>query len=933
MRALFLLFMGIWLWGCEPRPLQIFLIDCAALHQNEAEPSCDLNEDHSLRLLVITVPSSRVSVWSGGSELVLTEIRSASEEKLFGLQVPPHATSLEIRSREGWFQRHAVRLTVRERAAHEAPWLTQARELLEVKSQPAAAELLLRQHLQDPGPVEWRALQLGLLADIAMEGNRRDSMELLDRAIAASMQANLPSIAIQHILRKSWLLSQRWHKFPEAEELLRENQSLFAALPETRAWELSQRALMRRAQGDLRGALALLAQAEASADRFANESARAEVLSQRATTLVMMGRIQEAVDYFATLSKSVSQPCRLGLLRATQGYTFIQARQALHPDDRLWIQLKPERYLEEAVEILRACRMPHALANALTNLAHAAAAAEKVEETERWLEEARRVLPQPDTELELEWTELTGKLSLWRRSWEAASERYKRLARLGMQQDQYESGWLARIGQAHAEEERDQFQARTLYQSAEDYLDQRSLELPLGAGRGSFLGRFERGTARYLDLLVRAGLLTEAVRVVRHARARGLWALGLLVRADALSPTERQRWEKALAAYRLARRELDEIIAEAAEDAEGPRRSLEREQQERVRNLLGLLESSLHLLGAAAESKSFREPDPREAMLTCHPGAVQTWHCFVWDQKGLRHLTLERMDALHLGPALLKVRDMMAGNERLTVIAYGELRRIDVHHLPWPGAVGGQLQQLGDTLSVVYALDLPWRNPSTEGGPKSALLLFDSQGRLPHTRRVVAPAAQALRAAGWEILAQSVGTMSLGEYEGRQHEDAPRLSGERLRGLLSQAGLFHFGGHGDYEPVGGWGHRLRTADGQGLLVGDILMLPLVPRRVLLFGCNTGQSAEESGSVEGLGLAQAFLLRGSAWVIATVHEVSDRVAADVAVRLYADQMGPHGIMDESPDPAAALWKVERKLKALSKDPQLLQDLAAFRVFVP
>jgi hypothetical protein len=154
----------------------------------------------------------------------------------------------------------------------------------------------------------------------------------------------------------------------------------------------------------------------------------------------------------------------------------------------------------------------------------------------------------------------------------------------------------------------------------------------------------------------------------------------------------------------------------------------------------------------------------------------------------------------------------------------------------------------------------------------------------------------------------------------------------RIRELLTNVKLFHYGGHGDYEPVG-WGHKLRIADGPGLLIGDILTLSAVPEQVLLFGCNTGHSAEENGGIEGLGLAQAFLLRGSAWVIATVREVSDQVAADMARAIYVDPPPGVGVAGFDPDPLALLRRAKQRLSKLGLDSSQREEISAFRVFVP
>lgn len=934
--------MGLAFWGCEPPPLQVSMLGCAVLHGGP-DPSCDLAESRVVRLLIVTAPEGEVTFVSDKGPVAVLKKTQGRGERLLQLTLPGGASQLEVQVTDGWFRGRTFHAAVRDRTAHEAPWLTEGRRLLD-ENQPVAAQAVLAKHIGAPEAslpaerAESQALAVGLLAEIALEDNRSDARELLDRAIRECKDAHLISAAGNYLLRKSWLLGKSLHRFNEAESVLRQEQPLFDQLPDAQTWALSQRALMRREQGDLRGALLLFNEAEALMNRLGNNVARAELNNQLGTTLVMMGRMQEADEHFSEATQLLADDCRRGKLLNTQGFTFFLAQKTLRPTDPMWSHFSPRPPLQEAAEIFRKCKMPADLSNALTNLAHLAAGEEEFSQAASWLQQAREALKQPDMGLAMEWTELDGELALSRQDPTAAEAHYKELARLGQAQDSYESVWLSHIGQARALEQRAPAAARAQYWRAEEYLDHRSLELPLGAGRGTFLGRFERGTARYLDLLVREGDLGEAVRVARHSRARGLMALGGLARAGALSPSERQRWDNALASYRQARRELDEIAAGAADEAEPQQRELEREQPARIRQLLGMIDEALPILGSSAAATPPRAAAAGELMLLCYPQGKPGWHCFAWDQDGVIYRPVARMDEQNLGTMLDEARDKLARAHRLTVIAYGEMREIEVHLLRLPGQ-NQPLEEQFERLEVVYALDLPGIGPATTDGEtaapslrKKALLVFDPQGRLPQSRRAAGPVTEALRNAGWEVVMQLAGVPRVGDYAGKLAEQ-PLLSSEKLRELLNEVALFHYGGHGDFEPVGGWGHKLRIAEGPGLLVGDIVMLKPAPERVMLFGCHTGYSAEESGRVEGLGLAQAFLLRGSHFVIATARRVTDRIAAEVAMALYADQERSRSITGETPAPARVLREVRRQLRGAGLTAEGTADLGSFRVFVP
>lgn len=918
------------LTACEPPPLSVTPLGCAPLHRNpDAEPSCDLPPSRVLRLLAACPPAATLTIKGNHGQPTITELQRSGDERVVRVEVPAGTTQLTIKAASRWSRGRELQLAVQDADVHAAPWLLQARALFEEKNQPKDAEELLRAHLGSTGPPELRAQALGMLADIARESNRSDTLALLDQAIDAAAAAHLPSAVAELTLRKTWVLCHHLQRCADAEALL-QVEPLFAQSPENRTWALSQRALLRREQGDLAGAVELLVQAESWAYRIVDDVARLEVTNQRATTLVMMGRVAEAEKLYAALAGDAADPCRRGQQLATQGYAWSLARRALRNDAARLAKLEPRPLLAQSAQMLAACRIPYALAHVLTNLAHLAAGDGDYAQVQELLAKARATMPQPDPNLQLEWLDLDGQVALSQRKFPEADKKYAELAGLSAGKG-YEPVWLALVGRARAQQESAPQEAQALYARAEAYLDERSLELPLGAGRGTFLGRFELGTAYYLELLVRTGALPAAVQLVRHARARGLWALSQLGRASAMSPAQRREWDAALADFRRARQQLDELTAAAGWDAELPAKALLAEQPQRQQQLHALLDDALRRLGSAPAQQEFRPPQADELMLTCHPGSGAAWHCFAWDRQGIRHFSLARMDAAQLAAGLSGIREKLTAARRLTVIGYGGMRAIDLHLLPWPGAK----RSLDEKLAVVYALDLPWLKPPPSQSANKALLIFDPQGQLPRLRRAAEPIGRALRAQGFTLVSLPAGAVRIGEYAGRPLAQ-PTAAVDSLPELLNQVTLFLYGGHGDYEPVGGWGHKLRTADGAGLLVDDILMLERGPQKVLLLGCNTGQSAEEVGGIEGLGLAQAFLIRGSAWTIATVRPVSDPVAAELAVAMVTSGKGLAGassVTSAADEPAALLEAARRTVLAKLGSDAARQELGAFRVFVP
>jgi cellulose synthase operon protein C len=144
----------------------------------------------------------------------------------------------------------------------------------------------------------------------------------------------------------------------------------------------------------------------------------------------------------------------------------------------------------------------------------------------------------------------------------------------------------------------------------------------------------------------------------------------------------------------------------------------------------------------------------------------------------------------------------------------------------------------------------------------------DPQGNLPASVREAGVVSAALRGQAWTA-------DTLRGEEARE---------EVVRPALGRTDLFHYAGHGTFSGFGGWESVLPLAGGTRLTLGDVLTLGRPPSWVVLSGCETGRSGADA-PVEGLGLAQAFLLAGSRAVIATTQQVDDRAAEGLFAELY------------------------------------------------
>lgn len=86
---------------------------------------------------------------------------------------------------------------------------------------------------------------------------------------------------------------------------------------------------------------------------------------------------------------------------------------------------------------------------------------------------------------------------------------------------------------------------------------------------------------------------------------------------------------------------------------------------------------------------------------------------------------------------------------------------------------------------------------------------------------------------------------------------------------IIEVDLLHSAGHGDLLHRNSWDVSLRLADGEALLLKEILKSPQTPNLVVLSGCKTGTHA--AGAV---GLPHVFLARGTRWILTTVENVPD-----------------------------------------------------------
>lgn len=198
--------------------------------------------------------------------------------------------------------------------------------------------------------------------------------------------------------------------------------------------------------------------------------------------------------------------------------------------------------------------------------------------------------------------------------------------------------------------------------------------------------------------------------------------------------------------------------------------------------------------------------------------------------------------------------------KRLLLPAGGAFREIDVHALPFEG------RPIVARMPVAYALDLPPIEAATPSASPVALIVADPSRDLPAVRGTVTPVRAAFEAQGLTV------TLLEGDAATR----------EAFRAAVTAPGVrvLHYAGHASFAGQDGLDAALALADGP-FSVRDILGLPRVPPHAILLGCS---SAGTDRGAESLGLAQAFLVKGSSSAIASRVELDATVVERLGAQL-------------------------------------------------
>jgi CHAT domain-containing protein len=832
--------------------------------------------------------------------------------RILTVDVPTTATAVVL---DATVSGRSARARIAVVRSEPRPWLDEVRAA-RAQGDVERASALATAHLDDANPVV-RALARGALARIRLgQGRSDEAFPLFREAIELHREAGRISDIVDDSLALSFSLSQRSHRYTEARAALDGIAPELPLYPEGRARAPYYRGTLAGEVGDHRQALALLEEAKRAARRLGMVKLERNCRSAVALELQEIGRVRASIPVLAALEKEYEvatrehkhdapSPCERAELANNVGWAALLANEIARSEGRVATE-DARSSLERAVAT--DCRDAYVRGFALSNLARAALDDGDFANAERRLLEAKAAVKEPRGVERIAWLELEGRLHFARgRIAQALGvlDDGLALARASLLlQAQYDL--LVTRSEVLVAAKRTTDAIASL-REAEHLLDSAMVLVPLGEGRASYASARTQGARALVDILVGQGDASGAAAVAERALARVLSSALSGLRLERLTPTERAQWEDAVRAYRTARAALD---AEAANDWKLPADALARAvrvRSERERDLRSALERAITLLHA--RESAVPKPGPSEAALELdlfpdREGFVaiakRSGKTFAYRlPKPHESRGAEDLARVLLAP-LADFIDHADATEPLVVRAYGAWRAVDIHALPWQG------EPLVLRHPVVYSIGLG-RMLAPDAKDRS-LVVGDPTGDLPAALDEARSAAKT-----FEERASSHGGSASVRLLVRD-EATSRAVNE----ALLDADRLHYAGHGIFAGEEGWESALPLALGGRLTTADILALAHAPRTVVLSGC---EAAKSNGDAEGLGLAQAFILAGSAEVLAPIRVVPDELAGEMARALY------------DREPSAPLGAAARRavLRLRSENPG--SDWAGFRVLVP
>ena len=419
--------------------------------------------------------------------------------------------------------------------------------------------------------------------------------------------------------------------------------------------------------------------------------------------------------------------------------------------------------------------------------------------------------------------------------------------------------------------------ALAVLERAEATLDDQVKALPIGLGKETFLASNENIGILHVKLLVDQGRSEAALQAVLRGHRRGLTAFVQTTSLDRLSPEQKQLWQKQSQAYLDARAEAQSWWAGQPKkwtlsiEKRAKVEAIERTHRLRRRELLN---RAMEILGDADPHLERPAGSPRrgQALLAFHPLPELKWSAFLKTDDQKVQVAVASGDAdLDTGTvtALLGRLEFPSNVEHVAVLQSQVLKKID-----WD-MVWVDDQPVANRWTVALALDI--EPPTRRSTLRRALVIQSDPGNtLEFEDAEASMVRDTLLNQGFEVV--SIG----GKGE-------PPASITNVRKALSDPTftLVHFVGHGNRVGLDGWQSGIMLEGEARFTAADVLMLKTVPPVVVLSACSTGESGE-GRIAAGLGLTQAFMLRGATWVMGTTEVVDDSTSLAFSRQLYGSE---------------------------------------------
>ena len=650
--------------------------------------------------------------------------------------------------------------------------------------------------------------------------------------------------------------------------------------------------------GDMRSAINRLKDSIKQAKRLDLidlEIAGKQMLSE---PLVMLGRYKEADKVFDELWESAGNnlsSCQKAQLLNNRGWVRILAKEA---DEAL--KDSALNLFEEAESIVKSdCNYKNKLVNIKINTALALIQENNIKKAEEIILYLEKNYKDKETRFLFWLLDIKGKIAFLAKDYQKALTIYNRLEHLAALHLNSYIQWRAKAGIASIFEMQKEFNKALLtYKNMEKIVDSNMFKIPIGEGRATFIAQRKKGTISYINLLLKLNKTEEALNAVRYFRIRTILMIYRNSQINTLSENKRKQWDQIISKYKNIK---DKIGNEISEEWTFPADQLVIMRQNRKEKYLildNLLDNAYSVFSDSQNTflksmMKLKHPEKGELLLTYYPLNKDTWISFAYDSLGImsrkfnfniKNITKDSFSKLLINP----FKDKIEKNSLIKILAYGELDRVDFHSIPYKKG------KLIEYKNIVYSLDL---NPDSS----KQIITTNKQVITTKTGDFNEKSIKQLKTNMFLLVTDPRNNLTYSELEGKEikrnvenkqnefkilqlHGSA--ASSKAVYNNLLKSNLFHYSGHGLFKGFGGWQSSLWLAHNTELRVKDIFTLQRSPYLSVLLGCETAKT--DLSQSNHIGLAQAFAIAGSRFVIASSRPVKDNIAVEFAKVFYSEK---------------------------------------------